>query len=217
MFDGFAAYPSAGTYYYEGVSAFISVRAAPLCGYGQGAPPPPDVRSMAWTMISNGNNGDGWVQSGYRVTYTAQHHFMQAFRGQDPSYSTLQTRLSPSQILVPDPAVDTGHQYVQEYVPSCLCSRSWVDSAVAYTAPWNIKTWWAEPFSPQFEGEVTYLNSDMPGTPANPTWFAQAQGQGYGHGWVPLACILTSSNQNPARWANFQDSCTTFRIWTAVP
>jgi hypothetical protein len=90
------------------------------------------------------------------------------------------------------------------------------------TTSWNPFSYWSYPFDPEFFGEATYRESDMPGNSASPTNFSSLQGQnGNNNNFYSYGCILTKKNDeigftrgDGEAWYDTITSCPSFKIYT---
>lgn len=207
-FDGFIhnnAYPDR----FEGASTFLVTRVGGLCGTDRG-----QISNFtnAWSMIA-GSQSHGvceWAQSGFERGYisgggTNIRHFAQA-----SSCSTgLQTWYSGYV------AAGVKHAYRSLWSNACSCINISVDDSTKVSTNFNPFAIWGYPFQPQFLGETSYLQNDMPGTPTLHTPFTALGAQRVSDDVLALMpCTMSGINDNTSSWAKDPSGCTVFDIWT---
>jgi hypothetical protein len=210
-FDGFLQQYGTGSY--EGAYALLVNQFGAVCDTDKSAPNPGsnDIGSnftTAWTMIASGNRA-GWVQSGFIRGYNSpQYVFSQVYGGGTDLYNRFPA----------NPSLSNGEEngYGQRYVPSCGCEYSKFNNTVITQSNFNPYANWAFPFSPQYSGEATYTQNDIPGVPSAQTAFSSMQVQRSSDDvFQSVPCGLLASKIDSSRWARHASSCTAFNIWTS--
>lgn len=208
-FDGYTGNYNEGTA--EGSYATMQTQYGAVCDTDTD---PSHNFTTAWTMIASPTVG-GYVQSGF-------------FRGYDQCMvyfaETRQTGSADPQAKFGTSCIATNgstHGYAEQYGSGCGCEYAKIDGTVWMTTSWDPYTYWAYPFIPEFSGEATYLESDMPGNAANPTNFAHLQEQdSSSNDFSNLGCGLAKINDGSATrsdgeaWFNVITSCPAFQIYT---
>jgi len=104
----------------------------------------------------------------------------------------------------------------------CLCLQATIDAEVWSNSPFNpfatASGWGPRPFSPQFFGEVGYLESDIVGTSSQRAAYTGLGAQRFSDDVLTdMSCTMWGRNDNPNRWSLSPSSCWAFDIWTQVP
>ena len=209
-FDGYSGYLQQGTA--EGSYATIQTRYGAVCDTDTNSE---HNFTTAWAMIASDNNLGGYVQSGFLRGYNqCMVYFAETRR---TSSYPFDSKFGTSCIATDG----STHGYAEPYGSGCGCEYAKIDGTVWMTTSWNPFQYWAYPFVPQFFGEATYLESDMPGNSASPTNFAHLQQQNSSDNqFSNLGCNLAKSNDGSATrtdgeaWYNQTTSCPAFRIYT---
>jgi hypothetical protein len=218
-FDGYLFNPAAHANTLEGASAYIMNRFGAVCNTDRTAPNPPartlgTNRTLAWVMIA-AYDGNGWAQVGFiRGFNSPQYEFAQFY---NPTNGFVATRFPSSPTL----ADGVKHAYRALWNANCACIIMSIDGVEVTQTNFNPFDDWnsgpnGDQFRPEFSGEVSYKENDMPGTPSAPTEFSALGAQQEANDSLgPMPCALTAVNNNPARWAYKASSCTAFNIWTS--
>jgi hypothetical protein len=169
----------------------------------------------AYAMIASDLGVNGYGQAGYIRWY---NHCTVYFAQQFDGGTDLQTNYGSSCLTD-----GNTHSYINRWNPDCHCLKSNVDSTTFLTSTWNPYDVWVFPFSPQFQGEARYLESDMPGNAANLTLYSSIQGQSSSDdSWQSYPCAsLTKANDGSATrsdgekwWDSQKTPCPNFVIYT---
>ncbi len=215
-FDGFYYDTNAYQDSWEGSSAYIVNRFGAVCDFGDTSAPDPGSNTIGtnfttgWVMIAAAN-GIGWSQDGFIRGYNSpQYEWAQVYDGKSTIYN-----MFPSSPTLADGDV---HAYRELYNAANGTIESSIDGQVFAVTNFNpFQTWNTAPngsLSPQFSGETTYNESDVPGVSSSQTAFSALGAQSYiGDSLVSMPCELTYNNKNP-RWSHSASSCIAFNIWT---
>jgi hypothetical protein len=218
-FDGYYHDPSAHADRLEGASAFIVNRFGSVCDTDHSAPNPGGRTigtnfSTAWTMIA-AYDGLGWAQTGFIRGYLSPQYEWAEFY--NPDTGVVYNRF-PSNPSLPDGATHADREL---WNGSCACIQMTIDGALVTQTNFNpFAVWYAGPngnqFSPQFSGETTYKESDIPGVSSSKTRIYALGAQRYDDDVLAsMPCTLSYINSNTARWTHSAASCTDFSIWTS--
>lgn len=222
FFDGYYQDPSAQDKF-RGVQALVSVVSPNLCVTVQGR----NNFSTAWTMIAD-HYGAGWAQSGYFRYYGASQLF---------HWSEFSLNGSSWQdTFLPGPAyVNESYWYLQNWAPSCdgnagfPCIQMKVGGTIISETPFDPYGNWTEPFSPEWFGETSYRESDVPGVPAARVSFSQMLVEDWNGAYLTsLPPLLARRDYNYASGQNAYcmdpwldpsrvQATRAFEIWTADP
>jgi hypothetical protein len=219
-FDGWTDIPNFNSYAFEGASAYIVNQFGAVCDTDRSAPNPGNSTTgtnftSAWVMIAS-YNAQGWAQTGITRGYDSPQYEFAEFtpsRYTGPFYNRF-----PSN---PSLANGVKHAYRALWTSTCACIVMSIDGVeVTQTNFDPYQIWYAGPhgdqFSPEFSGEASYLENDIPGVPYAKTAFEALGAQQYSNiALVPMPCIMAYLNSNPARWAASASNCTNFDIWTS--
>jgi hypothetical protein len=205
-----------GTGNYEGAAATIVTQYGAVCDTNTSNGNFTNSYSM---IASNADSIAGWVQSGFIRWYDGDtYYFAQSYCGRGSS--CLNTRFGTSPLTY-----GSSHTYYQRWFASCGCVESHIDSTLYLTTTWDPYVDWALPFSPQFEAETLYLESDIPGNKSNVTLWTGIEGQnGTTDNWVSYPCnTLTHENNGAAErsdgeswWDQPTGTCPDFRTYTGT-
>jgi hypothetical protein len=211
-FDGyFYAYGSGNN---EGSYANVAARYGAVCDTDTN---PSHNFVEAWAMVA-GRDTQGYVQTGYTRGYNQCTVLFGQVRQNDTF--TPQSKYGTSCIATDG----TTYGFGERYGPTCGCEYAKINGNVWMTTSWNPYSYWATPFAPEFFGEATYRESDMPGNAANPTSFTGLQGQDAStDNFYNIGCnVLTKQNDWLANrgdgesWYDRITSCPSFNIYTDV-
>jgi hypothetical protein len=202
---------------FEGADATLTLRTGGLCGTDQN-----QISNFtnAWSMIAGDPSGSacGWAQSGFERGYVVGggnniRHFGQI---SNDTCSILDTRYSSSYITP-----GTTHDYYSGYVPQCACAISYVDGVPYRTSSFDPYGTWTYPFQPQFNGETSYLQNDMPGSSTSHTQFRSLMAENASTDiYVQMPCGMIYGNSqidygySPVTWQQSSSNCQSFDIWT---
>lgn len=208
-FDGYIAPQAPQAWQYtEGASADIVVHFASVCTTDNSN----YNFTTAWTMISDVVGVSSYAQSGFMRFWgdATMRHFVEYRRNANTAF--VRTVCFTQACLLQDPSV---YQYWIAYQPACgPCIQMFYNGTILNSTPFNPYTSWTQPFRPQFFGETTYLESDVPGSYAAPSEFRNLLVQRTSDdGWGAAWCYLTP-RKDTSRWGLNADSCTHFWIWT---
>ena len=194
-------------YDFEGASTYLTGRPVTLCsGDNSGG----TNFSNSWAMIGSASSQAGqnqYAQAGFEVRkdLVSTRHFSQINSGT----GVVQTKYSST--VIPN---GERHAYRALYNAACHCVVTSVDSVTYLMSGFNPFGTWQFPLMPQFMGEVSYLNQDMPGTPADKTHFTGLGAQRYDDVVISMPCTMLPVNQNSTLWGRSASSCIAFDIWT---
>jgi hypothetical protein len=200
-----------GTGSYEGAYAYIATRYGAVCDTDTSA----NNFQNPYAMIASGD-GNGYAQSGYTRWYNSCTYF---FAEQSKNGSTFYDKFGTTCVTTDG----TTHKYTEEYFSSCSCVKSMVDGTPYMTSNWNPFNNWSYPFSPQFEGEAIYRESDMPGNSASPTSFTDLHYQNTDNSWGAYGCgalnvenLGSGDRADGEEWFNSGSgmTCPDFNIYT---
>jgi hypothetical protein len=209
--------PSDSTYIghpYEGVSADIVTRSGAVCDTDTSQ----FNRTNSYAMIASANKGPlafGYAQAGFVRWYNHAAVFFWEYQNGNGLFSQ---KFGTSTV-----SYGSAHTYKVAWTSSCSCYQLSIDGAVGLSSNWNPYdgSWWY-PFSPQFEGEATYKESDVPGNSSVPTTFSNVKGQYVaGDAFESYACHLSNDNDVSATRADGEhwyvkslSPCPNFNIFT---
>jgi hypothetical protein len=203
---------------YEGVSSYIYVQDGSPCA---GVANSDSNFSNAWVMIAGhgGTSAYGWGQVGFERSWGyPMRWFSQFSNGLTGSDRILETRYSSFSI---NNQFGVRHTFRVLWASSCgPCLKATIDTTTWDTSSFNPfasseANFGPQPWSPQFVGEVGYLEADMPGTPAHHTrWTAMGAQRYTDDALESMPCVLSAENSNPLFWGRTALSCTSFDIWT---
>jgi len=219
-FDG-AAYNTTLSPRFTGSDAVLKVRDPALCGSTGTS----QNFTSGWTMLAS-RDGLGYVQTGFVKSAAAPLQHVGQFYD-DPAVPVTKYGFDYGQGPL---ANGQFNRYWNNFNPSTGRQNLNIDGTQWMTTNFNPNgSWLPQPFQPQFFGEVTYKESDMPGTSTSPTTFTSMQGQtAPNYAIVPFGCDSFTgtfssanpslggyNNNNPVRWGQSRPSCTSFNIWTS--
>lgn len=207
FFDGFYHDNVNNAQRFEGASAYIVVRNASLCGT--------DNResnfTTAWSMIEGAqtNSPCEWAQSGFERN-AADGVNLSYFAQITRDCFRMQTLYS---LPLPTSVAGTRHIFRSTVQPDSSYIASVVDSTTYLISDFNVFATWSYPYEPQFLGEASYVENDIPGNRNNPTQFTGLGAQNFSDDrLVPMPCTMLSLNENPSRWFQTPLSCDAFNV-----
>jgi hypothetical protein len=174
----------------------------------------------AYGMIAGVNifTGDpGWGQSGYIRWYNSCTYFFSQIEEDYPN--TLPQTWYGSTCLT----YGNTNTYQNTQVDGCACLHSNINGIKELGSTWNPKGTWLTPFSPQFEDETRYLESDIPGNGSARTNWSNLMGKRLSdNSWVAYPCnALTHVNDGSATradgekwWVSPDQTCPKFHTYT---
>ncbi len=229
-FDGVAVFPAAGdaTRWFEGTSSYLVVQNPALCtGVNTYA-----NRVSAWVMIASSVSNLAYVQVGYIKSADFGHvrWFFEANNGY--TGANLNFDFYPSSFSV-DAEAGVRHSFSvnwrtsDDFVHGDIDSVPWGASTFnpyrgSYSgdpAAVNRADFGAQPWSPQYEGEGLYTQSDIPGIGSSHASFTYMGVQKFSDDAfenLPCGYDIPDSDNYP-RWTNSASGCTTASIWTLYP
>jgi hypothetical protein len=218
-FDGYYFNTTTHTDTFEGASSYIVNRYGAVCNTDKSAPSPGGQTigtnfTTAWSMIA-AYDGNAWAQAGFIRGYNSPQYEWAEFTNAGLTNVYNRFPASPS---LPD---GVKHAYRELWTASCACIIMSIDGVELTQTNYDPYGNWnggpnGDQFSPQFFGEVTYTQNDIPGVPTSKTAFSALGAQQFSNDSLgSMPCELNSENQNSARWAISASSCTAFNIWTS--
>ncbi|MGI8881245.1 MAG: hypothetical protein ACR2KJ_12230 [Jatrophihabitans sp.] len=161
-FDGFAHNPyTHPSYQFEGASAYIVVQTGNVCSGITNI----GNFSNAWVMIA-APTGNAWAQVGFEHTSGFSLRWFAQF---NDDHGHIATRYSNFSV---NSEIGVRHTFRVLWSGDCICEKATIDTTTWLVSTFNpFYEWSPEPWSPQFAGEVGYLEADMPGYSANHTKF----------------------------------------------
>lgn len=197
--------------YNEGISAYLTIRAAELCGTDTSS----SNFSNSYVALGD-SDGWGWMQVGFEYTggYPLRHfgQFYDGNRDPVPGWSIF-TRYS-----VGSPLVGETYYYAVRWAAECNCLRSYINTTVWQSSdfnPWNQV--WTPPLHFESVAESRYKANDIPGYSnygPGPTLHSDVKLMDYAHQWYNLPCGTINHNGNSARWNAASTSCNNLRTYT---
>lgn len=165
----------------------------------------------------NIDGGQGYGQSGYIRWYNSCTYFF-AQTEEDVFYTQPNTFYGTTCLTY-----GNTNTYQNTQIDSCSCMHSNINGTRELQTNWNPKNVWGDPFSPQFESETRYLQSDIPGNGAARTNWSNLMGHKRSdNNWVAYPCnVLTHQNDGANTrsdgekwWVSPGDTCPNFHTYT---
>lgn len=172
---------------------------------------------IAGFMANPFDPGLGWGQSGFIRWYNSCTYFF-AQTEQDTSTTQPNTWYGTTCLTY-----GNTNTYQNTQIDSCSCLHSNINGTRELQTTWDPKNVWASPFSPQFEDETRYLQSDIPGNASARTNWSNLMGKRRtDNTWVNYPCnVLTHENDGSATradgekwWVSPGDTCPNFHTYT---
>lgn len=209
-------YQAYGTHNYLGASAGIVLQYGAVCDTNQNSSNNSGVLNFtsAYVMIASGAPNSGWAQAGFTRSYNNVTYF---FAQTSPDGTATNSQFSTSGV-----SLGTRATFVGKDGLDCTCAKAMVNGNAYITTTWNPQNRWISPFSPQYEGEASYLESDMPGNASQQTNYSGLQYEDNTGTFNDYPCsTLSSENAGSAtradnlHWYNQAGStCPNFNIYT---
>jgi hypothetical protein len=174
----------------------------------------------AYGMIAGVNTfdgGPGWGQSGYLRWYNSCTYFFAQI--EEDAFDTGPQTFYGTTCLT----YGNTNTYQNTQIDSCSCMHSNINGTRELASTWDPKNVWFTPFSPQFEDETAYLESDIPGNASARTNWSNLMGKRLSDNtWVAYPCnVLTHVNDGSATradgekwWVSPGDTCPNFHTYT---